>query len=257
MIEYMYIFSIVFFQLNYLVGFTCILPPGSSPRPMPIFDKHHEIVFWHGLKACSPHGAVWCQFWLMCFFPSDFLLLDLCGSCVCGGIRTPNLCPESDSLFCLENLLHLQEVTTVILYVLVLPSWHCSLMRWVRVLSLTQRQSGLLPVAVLRRVQNFLDWWVPPIQLWSIWAGRHSPAHTSSLMGWMLVQWPSEMYLVDLSSRQPIWLRSGGTNPKLRSINRQFTMMSHVPTDGEIPMSSAMLLLVNKSFCVIWPRQRG
>lgn len=153
----------------------------------------------------SSQGSVSCQFSLRRFFPSLFLLFDLCLCRSWGGDRpsSSNLLP--DSLCCLEYLLHLHDVTTVILYVLVLPSWHCSWMRWVRLLSLTQRQSWLL----LRRAQNFLLL-VPPIQFWSMWAGRHSPAHTSSLMGLRLVQWPSEMYLVDLSSLHPIWFRSVG-----------------------------------------------
>ena len=97
-------------------------------------------------------GSVSCQFSLNRFFPILLLLLDLCLCRSCGGVSagSSNLLP--DSLCLLEYLLHLQEVTTVILYVLVLPSWHCSWMRWVRVLSVTQRQSWLLP----RRPHSFL-----------------------------------------------------------------------------------------------------
>lgn len=77
-------------------------------------------------------------------------------------------------------------------------------MRSVRVLSLTQRQSWLP-----RRLLGFLPY--PPIQLGSTWAARHSPAHTSSLMGLILVHWPSEMYFVERSSLQPNGPGSGIT----------------------------------------------
>lgn len=108
-----------------------------------------------GFTVCMParpQGSVSCQLSPSRFFPSLLLLLDLFLCRSCGGDRAGSSILLPDSLCCLEYLLHLQEVTTVILYVLVLPSWHCSWMRSVRVLSLTHLQSWLL----LRRPQNFL-----------------------------------------------------------------------------------------------------
>lgn len=58
-------------------------------------------------------------------------------------------------------------------------------------------------------------WVFGSIQLGSTGRGKHSPAHTSSFRGLMLVHWPSEMYLVERSSRQPTWTRAAGNRKKM------------------------------------------
>lgn len=61
------------------------------------------------------HGWGSCQLSLSRFLPSLVLLLALCLCSSCGGSTAGSTSLLADSLCCLEYLLHLQEVTTVIL----------------------------------------------------------------------------------------------------------------------------------------------
>lgn len=65
--------------------------------------------------AGGPQGSGSCQLSLSRCLPSLFLLLALCLCSSCGGSAAGSTSVLADSLCCREYLLHLQEVTTVIL----------------------------------------------------------------------------------------------------------------------------------------------
>lgn len=92
---------------------------GTSVTQIKYHSHIRDIIHSSGRQKKNPagvsQGSGSCQFSPRRFFPSLLLLLtlNLCNSC--GGSTAGSTSLLADSLCCLEYLLHLQEVTTVIL----------------------------------------------------------------------------------------------------------------------------------------------